>query len=142
MDQRQHDQINSQSHSLAPQHPQLQLQMASVNAASFGAKYASKREVYRFLTSEARVYLPSYDTVTIFHMRDLVAGRRRMIKQDDVKVISVPFFDGLSIETMLEWAAARPENIMEVFPLVKREVNKLPRAYIANCIYTLSAAAF
>ena len=57
-------------------------------------------------------------------------------------MISVPFFDGLSIETMLEWAAARPENIMEVFPLVKREVNKLPRAYIANCIYTLSAAAF
>ena len=80
MDPRQQDQINSQSQSLAPQHPQPQPQMMSVNAASFGAKYASKREVYRFLTSEARVYLPSYDTVTIFHMRDLVAGRRRMIK--------------------------------------------------------------
>ena len=80
MDQRQHDQINSQSQNVAPHHPQLQPQMTSVNAASFGAKYSSKREVYRFLTSEARVYLPSYDTVTIFHMRDLVAGRRRMIK--------------------------------------------------------------
>lgn len=55
---------------------------------------------------------------------------------------SVPFFDGLSIEKMLEWAAGRPENIMDVFPMVKREVDKLPRAYVANCIHTLAAAAF
>ena len=79
-------------------------QTTQINAASFGAKYSSKREIYRFLTSEARIYLPSYETVTIFHLRDLVAGRRRMIMQADVKVISVPFFDGLSIEKMLQWA--------------------------------------
>ena len=65
-----------------------------------------------------------------------------MIKQDHVKVISVPFFDGLSIETMLEWATGRPEGIMEVFPLVRREVDKLPRAYLANCIYTMAAVEF
>ena len=63
---------------------------ATVNAASFGAKFSSKREVYRFLVTEAGVYLPTYETVTVFHMRDLVAGRRRMIKNADVKVIAVP----------------------------------------------------
>lgn len=57
-----------------------QPQNTSINAASFGAKFSSKREVYRFLTAEARIYLPSYETVTVFHMRDLVAGRRRLIK--------------------------------------------------------------
>ncbi len=82
----------------------VQNALTQINAASFGAKYSSKREVYRFLTAEARVYLPSYETVTVFHMRDLVAGKRRLIKLDDVKVIQIPYFEGLSIDQMLQWA--------------------------------------
>lgn len=98
-----------------------------VNAAAFGAKYASKREVYRFLTSDAGVYLSSYQTMTVFHMRDLVAGKRRMIKAVDVKFINVPYFVGLSIDEMLEFARDRPERPMDVFPTVPRELEKLPR---------------
>ena len=73
-------------------------QMTTINAAQFGAKYSTKREVYRFLTSEGLVYLPPYECITVFHMRDICSGKRRMIKQADVRVISVPFFEGLSIE--------------------------------------------
>ena len=54
----------------------------------------------------------------------------------------MPFFEGLSIEKMLEWAKPRAEGVMEVFPIVKREVDKLPRAYIANCIFTITGQAF
>ena len=75
-------------------------------------------------------------------MRDLCSGKRRMIKQNDVKVIFVPFFEGLSIENQLKWAASRPENVMDAFPMVQREVMKLPRAYIANCIFTLTGVHF
>ena len=129
---------NPQISSLVNNQPQL----VSVNAVSFGAKCSSKREVFRFLTSEAKIYLPAYETVTVFHMRDIVAGKRKMIKQSEVRVISVPFFEGLSIEKMLEWSAGRVEGVMEVFPIIKREVDKLPRAYIANCIFTLTGQAF
>ena len=104
--------------------------------------YIGKREVYRFCTSEGKIFLPSYETVTVFHMRDIIAGKRKMIKQADVKVISVPFFDGLSIEKMLSWAKDRPEGIMDALPLVQREILKLPRAYIANVIFTLAGPAF
>ena len=31
---------------------------------------------------------------------------------------------------------------MEALPLVQREILKMPRAYLANIIYTLSGAAF
>jgi len=31
---------------------------------------------------------------------------------------------------------------MEALPLVKKEIMKLPRAYIANVVYTLSGKAF
>ena len=75
-------------------------------------------------------------------MRDLVAGRRRMIRTDQAKTINVPFFEGLSIDSMLQWAAKRPEKVMDALPAVKREVDKLPRAYIANIIFTITGDAF
>ena len=110
--------------------------------AAFASRYKSKKEIWRFLSCEACVYLPPYQTVTIFHMRDLVSGKRTMILTQNVKTISVPFFEGLSIEFMITWAKGRPEKVMDALPMVKREVDKLPRAYIANVIYTLTGAAF
>lgn len=78
-----------------------QMNTTMIAPAAFQAKYKSKREVWRFLSTDASVYLPPYQTVTIYHMRDLVAGKRRMIKTDKVKTINVPFFEGLSIDHML-----------------------------------------
>ncbi len=46
----------------------------AVNAAAFAAKYRSKRECYNFLTVECKVYLPAYDTVTIYFLKDLMTG--------------------------------------------------------------------
>ncbi len=45
-----------------------------VNAKAFGAKYRSKREVFNFLTVDASAYLPSYDTVSIYFLKDLITG--------------------------------------------------------------------
>ena len=44
---------------------QNQPQLAQISQAAFAAKLQSKREVYRFLSSEVRAYLPSYETLTI-----------------------------------------------------------------------------
>ena len=43
-------------------------QIENINAQEFAAKFNSKREVYRFLASEVKAYLPSYETVTIYHV--------------------------------------------------------------------------
>ena len=58
----------------------------NVDAQAFGAKFQSKREVYRFLTHDCQAYLSSFETMTIYHMADLAAGRRRRIKTIAVKV--------------------------------------------------------
>jgi hypothetical protein len=76
-----------------------------VDAQAFAAKYQSKKEVYRFLTHDNGLYLPKYETVTIFHMRDLCAGRRCKIKEINIKHITIPHFDSLKIERMLEFVA-------------------------------------
>ena len=36
--------------------------MASLTAQEFGAKFQSKREIYRFLSTECGIYLPTYET--------------------------------------------------------------------------------
>ena len=61
-----------------------------VPAKEIGRKMKSKREVYRFLSSEVKAYLGEYDTMTIWHLRDIEAGDRTLIMSSDVKHISVP----------------------------------------------------
>jgi len=118
-----------------------QQQIVSVDAKAFKAKFQSKGEVYRFLTHDCGVYLSTYETMTVWHMADLAANRRRRIKETDVKVINIPHFEGLKIETMLEYAALQPD-VMQYLPAVAREREKLPRSYLGNLIYTVVGEPF
>ena len=112
-----------------------------VTAAQFNAKFRSKQEVFRFLSFDCGAYLPSYQTVTIFHLRDLASGKKRIIKAAAVKTIQVPHFEGLSTTTMLYHAKNFPA-VGRHLPAEPREVEKLPRAYLANVIYTVVGDPF
>ena len=113
----------------------------SINAQSFGAKFQSKREVWRFLSHDCGCYLSSYDTMTIYHLKELMAGSRTRIKAKLVKHITVPHFDGLKVEAMFDWAARHPD-VMRAFPITLREREDLPRTYVANVIHTLKQEEF
>jgi hypothetical protein len=97
--------------------------------------------VYRFLAYEAEIFLPPYQNVTVWHLSDLASGKRKPIKAAAVKTINIPHFSGLNIETMLEHAKNWPAVAMAL-PLEPREIDKLPRSYIANCIYTIVGTPF
>ena len=60
------------------------------------------------MATEVKAYVPSYETVTVFHLRDLAAGTKTIIKSDKVKHLSVPHFEGLRIHNMLEFASQYP----------------------------------
>ena len=106
-----------------------------VTAKDFAAKMRNKQEVYHFLTHEVGTYLSSYDTMTVWHMRDLVSGKRKRIKGKEVMHLNVPQYEGLKIEAFFDFAKAYPECMM-VFPVDQHEREKLPRQYVINCIYT------
>ena len=74
-------------------------------------------------------------------MADLAAGRKVRIYEKDVKIINIPYFEGLKIEAMLEYAEQFP-NVMQALPAVAREREKLPRAYLGNVIYTIVGDPF
>ena len=51
-------------------------QKVLVNAKEFEAKYGSKPECYKFLAHDCGVYLPPYDNVTVWHLRELAGGTK------------------------------------------------------------------
>ena len=53
-----------------------------VSAATFAAKYRSKRECYNFCAVEANIYLPAYEQVTIYFLKDLISNRKKPIFGD------------------------------------------------------------
>ena len=90
-----------------------------------------------------RAFLPAYDQVTIYHLRDLVSNRRKIVRCEDVKVLQVPHFEHLSIEDILEFASSHNGGVaMMALPESRKEVTKLPRAYIANVIYSETGEPF
>ena len=62
----------------------------SISSKEFAAKYRSKREIYNFLATDVGVYLPPYDNVTIYFIKDLLFGRKKMISTKMVKTIHIP----------------------------------------------------
>ena len=66
-----------------------------------------------------------------------MAGKRVLIKCDNVKYINIPFYEGLAIDDIKEWAKAyRGVDALRSLPLLEREFNNIPKEYIGNCVYT------
>ena len=112
-----------------------------MTVAEFSTKYGGKPECYRFLSFDVGAYLPPYNDVTVWHLRDLALGSRRLLKADNVKTIQIPQFEGLSIENMLLNAKNFPQ-VMKALPVEPREIKKLPRYYLGNVIFTLVGDPF
>jgi hypothetical protein len=65
------NQIMAQQQIMGPQMPQ------TMSAKDFAAKYQSKREVYLFFTLNCQAYLPRYENITIYFLKDIVNGLKR-----------------------------------------------------------------
>ena len=79
--------------------------------------------------------------MTVWHMRDIISGQRRLIKGTDVKHLSVPQYEALTIEQFLTYANGF-DAVMQAFPTEYKECKKLPRQYIINVIYTIVGQPF
>ena len=116
-------------------------QKVLINAKEFEAKYSEKPECYKFLAHACGTYLPPYENVTIWHLRDLASGKRKRIKGTQVKHIMVPQYQGLSIADMLRFGN-HFDSVVQSLPAVEKETLKMPRQYIANVINTRVGAGF
>ena len=97
-------------------------------------------EVYRLISYECRLYVPSLETVTIAHLKDIITNKKLSIPLDNVRPINVPFYKGLSVERILDFAG-KYVSVQNTFPDIK-ETLKFERAYICNVIHTLIGEDF
>ena len=118
--------------------------MAHLTSSELQAKLGNKREIYRFLETEVKCYLSSYETMTIFHLRDLASSKKLRLKSDKVKHIAIPQFESLAVKDMRKFIYEHPtkEIILKYFPTENKEWEKLPRQYVANVIYTVVGEGF
>ena len=73
------------------------------NVKEFSSKFRTKKEVYDFLTQDVKAYCPPRDTVTIWHLKDLIQGTKKKILYTEVKHLEVPHYDNLALNKILPW---------------------------------------
>ena len=90
----------------------------NIAAASFAAKFASKKELFNFLSVEVGAYLCDHEVLTVYFLKDLVAGKKKCksrfadrllttprhlvdIKCSQVSYLFAPQYTGLGIKQIL-----------------------------------------
>ena len=95
------------------------------------------------MANDVRAYVPSFETVTVWHLRDLASNKRKRISCDDIKIMQLPHYEGLTIEDLLEYAMETENGIvMQALPSEKREIKKISRDYLSIVIYTIIGQPF
>ena len=97
-------------------------------------------EVHRFLSYECMRYMPSLQTCTDIHLRDVMSGAKTSLKTYQIKTIDVPHYEGLTIKDILEYAGEH-QVVMNALPIPK-ECLRLERQYLSNLIYSVVGDPF
>lgn len=64
--------------------------VAHVSSKEFASKYRSKREIYNFLACDVGIYLPPFDNVTIYFLKELMQGKKQMLRTTMIRTIHIP----------------------------------------------------
>ena len=61
-----------------------------MSSKEFSAKYKSKREIFNFMATDVGVFLPPYDNVTIYFLKELMNGKKKMLRNTQIRTILIP----------------------------------------------------
>ena len=67
-----------------------QSRTVAVSSKEFSAKYKSKREIFNFLATDVGIYLPPYDNVTIYFLKELMQGSKLMLRNTEIRTCHIP----------------------------------------------------
>ena len=85
--------------------------------------------------------MSSFETMTIWHLKDLCSGKKVRIPNTAVRNIGIPQYDNLRVEDIMDWARSKPE-VWEALPEAEHEISKLPKQNLANIVYTRAGSPF
>ena len=113
-----------------------------VNVAAFSSKFRTKREIFTFLAVDGEAYLPPFETVTVYFLKDIIQGQKKckypyfvltiaVVSTHAVHHLPVPQYPNLSMEKILDYLA-QYEAMHLHMPSERHEIVKLPRAWVIN----------
>ena len=118
-------------------------QIVQISSKEFAAKYRSKREVYNLLAVDVGYYLPSYEQVSIYFLKDIVAKKKKCkcqpsfyflignslfigIHGSEVRHIQVPQYDGLSLRDISLFLGEGHGHVFDYMP-DNQEIHKVSK---------------
>ena len=69
---------------------EAQKRTVAVSSKEFSAKYKSKREIFNFIATDVGIYLPPYDNVTIYFLKELMQGSKLMLRNTEIRTCHIP----------------------------------------------------
>lgn len=111
-----------------------------VHAADIMRNFRSKEDFIKILSIEGQFYLPPVQECTVDFLRDVCAGRKGLLQNDEVRVIYVPRMPELSAKHLLK-EAIEDEDINYYLPPV-RDNHVLNKEFLFNIINTVKPEFF
>jgi hypothetical protein len=102
-------------------------QKVRVPVSQVAAQMSTKKEVWDFLTQGYGAYCPDKNTVTIWHLKDMMSGTKGHVLAAEIKHLYVPHYEELTLQKILTWAEAHHPDIIRRFLPVEKEIMKLSR---------------
>ena len=107
-----------------------------VNVAAFSSKFRTKREIFTFLAVDGEAYLPPFEPVTVYFLKDIIQGQKKckysyfvltiaVVSTHAVRHLPVPQYPNLSMEKILDYLA-QYEAMHLHMPSERHEIAKLP----------------
>jgi len=87
------------------------------------------------------VVLPPYDTITCYYLKDLIAGKKKAIKNDALKRITIPHYEGLGIKEICNYLMQHEATVAPWLPDMI-EIPRLPKDYLGNVAFTVLGDPF
>ena len=84
--------------------------------------------------------MPPYQCLSIYFMKDIIRGSRKLLPCDGIRYLSLPQFDSLSTGKIMQWA--HDHGLVEQYLPEASEHKRLPRQWVINVINTLHMEEF
>lgn len=62
--------------------------LVRVPVKEWASKYSSKSECYQFVCMELHAYLPGKECVSVYYLRDLIQGKRKIVNVSSIFAVS------------------------------------------------------
>ena len=125
----------------------------AILSATWATKASTKYEIYLLLCTECKAYLPRIEHITVYFLKEIISGKKKALKQNDVQHLFVPQYEGkLLFFMIISLLGLGLKEIFEqidnngalqiYFPDQIKERARLPKAWICNVLSSTTNGEF